>query len=92
MYRGDPAAEKLWGLAGRWIAETGTSVDYLDRVRIMHQLEDAGALKLPDGAALPVIPFGEPKATNRPEPKPVQSEVSGLRPSSQAASRPGVSQ
>ena len=75
MYRGDPVAEKLWHLARRWIAETRSQTSFLDVGRIMHELEDAGALKLPAGAALPAIPFGEAKVTNRPEPKPVQSEA-----------------
>jgi len=58
-YRGDKTAERLWKLAQRWIVATGTPITGpLDVTVIMHRLEEAGALKLPDGEPLPQITIG----------------------------------
>lgn len=58
MYENDPAAQKLWKMAQRWIALNDPDLSAVtgDKARpIMYALEAAGALDRPEDAPLPMI-------------------------------------
>lgn len=58
MYANDPAAQKLWRMAQRWIALNSpdlTAVPGDKATPIMYALEAAGALNLPEDGPLPMI-------------------------------------
>jgi hypothetical protein len=66
MYEHDPAAQKLWKMARRCIAENNYDVSAIsgDHCRpVMYALEAAGALNLPEDAPLPAITW-PPEATH----------------------------
>jgi hypothetical protein len=66
MYENDPAAQKLWRMAQRWIALNNPDLTEVsgDKARpIMYALEAAGALDLPEDGPLPMITWPALEAT-----------------------------